>query len=71
MHNAVLQERMLDCLNYEEDDRDIISMILEVALERSKSKMLNLAVEQLCKKVENLQMQIKFERAMRGENKNE
>lgn len=66
MHNTVLQERMLDCLNYEEDDRDIISMILEVALERSKSKMLNLAVEQLCKKVENLQMQVNFERATKG-----
>ena len=57
---------MLDCLNYEEDDREIISMILDADLRRAKSRVLNLAVEQLCKKVENLQMQVNFERATKG-----
>lgn len=66
MHNVILHERMLDCLNYEEDDREIIAMILDADLRRAKSRVLNLAVEQLCKKVENLQMQVNFERATKG-----
>lgn len=63
MHNAVLQERLLDCLQYEERNRKIASIVLEEDLRRADSKVLNLAIAGLCDRIELLQESLRFEQA--------
>ena len=63
MHNAVLQERLLDCLQYEKKNRKMASIVLEAGLKRADSKVLNLAIAGLCDRIEILQESLRFEQA--------